>query len=386
MRLGACSESRENNFDVLRLGAAVLVLASHSFVVTGMAEPRVGRWPLGTLGVEIFFAISGFLIAKSWLRGQGLRPFAFRRALRILPALVLAVVACAFVLGPLTTDLSRAAYLHDPAMPGYVADNLLAVGTGGVAHHIALDLPGVFSSNPSESVNVSLWTLPVETKAYALLALLGIARLFDLGLFVGVVGLFLLSISPASIADVPVLGAPLDFMRGAEGLAAHLLAIFFVSALFYRYRARIPMRADLGLIALLALVVSIGTPLERLVLVLAVPYLVLSVAYRSSSALRQVTRPGDLSYGIYLLAFPVQQTIVHLWGDGRPAPVTLLLIALPITYLLALLSWHGVEKRALGLKSRLAAGRREARPVPMRCEEEGVGDDPTPKPWMEVQT
>src|SRR4029077_2717707 len=81
--LGACAIGRENNFDVLRLLGATLVLASHSFVVTGAAEPRIGHWPLGTFGVQRFFAISGFLIAMSWLRRPSLRGFAVRRALRI---------------------------------------------------------------------------------------------------------------------------------------------------------------------------------------------------------------------------------------------------------------------------------------------------------------
>ena len=101
--LEAHSEGRENNFDVLRLGAATAVLLSHSFVVTGEAEPLIGHWPLGTLGVEVFFAISGFLIAMSWWRRPGLRSFFVRRGLRIMPALIVTVMVSAFLLGPLVT-------------------------------------------------------------------------------------------------------------------------------------------------------------------------------------------------------------------------------------------------------------------------------------------
>ena len=81
--------------------------------------------------------------------------------------------------------------------------------------------------------------------------------------------------------DLPLLGAPLDFLRGADGLAAHLTAMFFVSAAFYRYRDRVPLRLDLAAVSLLALVLSLGTPLERPVLLIAIPYLVLCAAYRS---------------------------------------------------------------------------------------------------------
>jgi peptidoglycan/LPS O-acetylase OafA/YrhL len=352
--LDACASRRENNFDVLRLLGATLVLASHSFVVTGAAEPRIGHWPLGTFGVEVFFAISGFLIAMSWLRRPNLRGFAVRRGLRILPALAVTVVLCALALGPLVTSLSASSYFADPATPGYVIDNLVSVGTGGFGHQIVLDLPGVFVSHPDHAVNVSLWTLPIEVRAYGLVALLGLVGLLSRTVVPVAIAFFALSVIPAAV-DLPLLGAPLDFLRGADGLAAHLTAMFFVAAAFYRYRDRVPLRLDLAAVSLLALILSLGTPFERPVLLIAIPYLVLCAAYRSSGGLRRLTRPGDVSYGIYLLAFPVQQAIYELWGGSGPSPLLLALIAFPIAYLLALASWHGVEQRALRLKHRFSA-------------------------------
>ena len=361
--LDACAGERENNFDVLRLLGATLVLASHSFVVTGAAEPRIGHWPLGTFGVEVFFAISGFLIAMSWLRRPSLRGFAVRRALRILPALAVTVVLCALALGPLVTDLSASSYFTDPATPAYVIDNLVSVATAGFGHEIALGLPGVFVSHPDHAVNVSLWTLPIEVRAYGLVALLGLIGLLSRTVVPVAIAFFALSIAPSGVIDLPLLGAPLDFLRGADGLAAHLTAMFFVSAAFYRYRNRVPLRLDLAAASLLALVLSLGTPLERPVLLIAIPYLVLCAAYRSSSGLRRLTRPGDVSYGIYLFAFPVQQAIYELWGGSGPSPVLLALIAFPVAYLLALASWHGVEQRALRLKHRFSASRSSFAPL-----------------------
>jgi peptidoglycan/LPS O-acetylase OafA/YrhL len=356
--LDARASGRENNFDVLRLLGATLVLASHSFVVTGAAEPRIGHWPLGTFGVEVFFAISGFLIAASWLRRPGLRGFVVRRGLRILPALAVTVVLCALALGPLVTDLSPSSYFTDPATLGYAIDNLVSVSTGGFGHQIALELPGVFASHPDHAVNVSLWTLPIEVRAYGVVAVLGIAGLLSRTVVPVAIAFFALSIAPAGIADLPVLGAPLDFLRGADGLAAHLTALFFVAAAFYKYRQRVPLRLDLALLAALALVLSLGTAAERPVLLIAVPYVVLCAAYLSSGRLRRLTQPGDVSYGIYLLAFPVQQAIFELWGGPGPSPLVLALLAFPVAYLLALASWHGVEQRALALKHRFETPRK----------------------------
>ncbi len=387
--LEAHSEGRENNFDVLRLGAATAVLLSHSFVVTGRAEPLIGHWPLGTLGVEIFFAISGFLIAMSWWRRPGLRSFFVRRGLRIMPALIVTVMVSAFLLGPLVTTRTTSEYTGAAATPEYVTDNVVAVGTAGVAHHVALDLPGVFESNPDRSVNRSLWTLPIEAEAYVILALIGLAGLLTGSVALVAGGFFLLSVAPAGVTDLPVIGSGLDFLRGSDGLTAHFVALFFMAALLYRCRSRIPLRFDLAALALGALVLSLGTPAERPVLLISIPYLVLVAAYRTPDGLRRLTRPGDLSYGIYLLAFPVQQTIVWLWAGSLPSPLAVAAIALPVTYLLAFASWHGLEKRALVLKHRLSG--RKARSGASKSEApravvSGQHQTEPEKALMEVQT
>jgi peptidoglycan/LPS O-acetylase OafA/YrhL len=261
------------------------------------------------------------------------------------------------LLGPAMTHGSIGDYFGSRATYAYPVDNVAATASGGTGRQVAHHLPGVFASNPDTSVDKSLWTLPIEVRAYIALALLGAIGLLTGGLPMLVIGFFALSIAPDSITTTPVIGSGLNFLRGSGGEAAHLIAIFAFSALLYRYRARISLRADLAALALAALVASIGTPLERFVLVVAIPYLSLFFAYRSWGGLRAATNHADVSYGLYLLAFPVQQTIVRLWGGSLPAPLVVAAIAFPITYLLALGSWHAVEKRALRLKGALASPR-----------------------------
>jgi peptidoglycan/LPS O-acetylase OafA/YrhL len=340
--LAARVRDRDNGFDVLRLAAAAVVLVSHSFVVAGHAEPHVGHWSLGALGVEVFFAISGFLVAKSWLSQPRLSAFAFKRSVRILPALLVTVSACALLFGPLS------------AAPGYILDNLLATVTGGSARHVALDLPGAFGANADHAVNRSLWTLPIEVRAYMLVALLGLLGLLTRALPAAVLGFFALSIAPGGIVDLPVVGSAIDLLRGADGEASLLVAIFAMAGLAYVWRERVVLRADLAALALVAFVLSLDSPVERIVLLFAIPYLVLFLAYRGPSAARRLTRHADVSYGLYLLAFPVQQVIVRAWDGAAPSPVTVALIALPATYLLATISWYGVERPFLRLK-RIAA-------------------------------
>jgi peptidoglycan/LPS O-acetylase OafA/YrhL len=84
---------------------------------------------------------------------------------------------------------------------------------------------------------------------------------------------------------------------------------------------------------------------------LVLAYMLLFLAYVPSGFVRAYNRLGDYSYGLYIYAFPVQQTAVALFPGI--SPLRLILISAPITVALAALSWHLVEKRALRLKSSL---------------------------------
>jgi peptidoglycan/LPS O-acetylase OafA/YrhL len=96
-----------------------------------------------------------------------------------------------------------------------------------------------------------------------------------------------------------------------------------------------------------------GAAFQGLYLV-TVPYLIMLAAYLPNGAIRLYNRLGDYSYGIYLLAFPVQQTIVSLSHGVKPWELTAL--SLPPTIILAALSWHLVERRALAMKTRAMPG------------------------------
>ena len=338
---------------MLRLAAAALVLVSHSYALAGHAEPRLGHTTLGIVGVEIFFAISGFLIAGSWLARPRAGTFVLKRALRILPALALTVALSAFVLGPLVSSLSTGDYLGRSEPTRYVAENLIAVSSADAVGDLAFRLPGVFATNETSVVNGSLWTLPVEIRAYLLVLLLGVTGLLLRRLWLVVAAGLLLLALPASAAGWTGVGRVVEWRDSNPDLL--LLAIFGVSALLYLYRERVPLRpwpavAALATWVLGALVLADTEPVSNLLVALALPYLVIYVAYEAPRRLRALTRPGDVSYGLYLLAFPVGQTILHLAGRDAFGPLALLAIAFPVTYLLALLSWRLVERPALALK------------------------------------
>ena len=163
-----------NHFHLLRLAAALLVLFAHCFHLLDRAgDEPIGRWFLrldaSLLGVTMFFFISGFLVARSWDTRGNLPEFLVARALRIAPALWLALGVTVFVLGPLFTTLPLPAYFSDPATWKYLALNAVL--------RTQYLLPGVFESNPLPGVNGSLWTIPLEVTLYLILGVVGWAGL-----------------------------------------------------------------------------------------------------------------------------------------------------------------------------------------------------------------
>jgi peptidoglycan/LPS O-acetylase OafA/YrhL len=342
------SATRDNTFDLLRLVAAALVLISHSFPLAGSDEPTMGNSSPGGVGVIVFFAISGFLVTRSWTLQPRLVPFALKRALRLMPALAVTVVLSAYVLGPIVTGSTLGSYFASSETHLYVFNNLRLASD--------YDLPGVFATTPFPGVNGSLWTLPIEVKAYALLALIGLFGILRWAVPVVVLVVLLVAIAWSGIQDwTGALELVARALRRTElgPTGFMLIGVFFVSAMMCLQRARIPMRGWLCAVLAVGFVASLGTVLETPMTILALPYVVLWVGLRPPGRLRALTRPGDVSYGLYLWAFPIQQCIVLAVGSDI-SPLVLIVLALPVTYVVAWASWRLVEAPSLRLKPRVA--------------------------------
>jgi peptidoglycan/LPS O-acetylase OafA/YrhL len=345
VNLQARLDNRDNNFDVLRLFAAALVLWSHCYPLTGHREPLAAATGVtgGEIGVIMFFAMSGFLIARSWSEDPDPGRYALKRALRLLPALAVAVTFTTFIVGPLFTTLPVGDYLTDPATWFYEVRATLLVTIAG-------HLPGVFTDNVyPNAVNGSLWTLPVEAGCYVMVAVLGalalLVRRWTMPLIFAVL---LAAISPLGVARTLANDATSN-ATGAEITSALLvIAIFVGGAALYVNRDRVPLRWELLIPPVLAWVLLRNSEWVAVVTAITIPYAVIVLAYRTPRGLRVLTAPGDVSYGLYLYAFPVQQAIVS--STGGIAPGAMFALALPITYVLALGSWRLIELPALRRK------------------------------------
>lgn len=120
MTFARLAHGRDNNMQLLRMLGAAAVIVSHSFPITGnLIDPGVYGVTLGTLSMWVFFALSGFLIYKSF-ENQPLWSFVETRALGIYPAPIVVALGTVFVLGPLLTSQPFSAYFSASETTQYV--------------------------------------------------------------------------------------------------------------------------------------------------------------------------------------------------------------------------------------------------------------------------
>lgn len=330
-----------NNLTFLRWLAAWLVLFGHGFVFTGQPEPvLLGYWTLGPLGVAVFFSISGYLVSQSWRRDPNPWHFLAKRALRIFPALAVCVLLSVLVLGPVLTTLSMSEYFRHPATLGYLSNIYL---------YITYYLPGVFEqSRVPNAVNGSLWSLPAEFSMYLLLALLGTCRV-PRWVWLAVAGLFIALAAAWATRTTEMWVVYRTDMR----MVVMYGAFFWVGAVYECYGISRWFKLRYALLVLVVwLCMTPWMPALIAVGWVALPFLALAFGLSSHPWLSWLSR-FDYSYGIYIYAFPVQQTLAYLWpqwGVGRHVWV-----ATVVTVLLAAASWHGLERRALRLKPKVQA-------------------------------
>jgi len=325
----------ENNFDFLRLAAATLVLVSHQHALMGMAEPGLtGLYSLGDLGVCVFFVISGFLVTQSWLRDPHVLRFLAKRLLRIWPGLFTVTCVAALVVGPIVSNLDVKSYFSSPELREYFSSLELT--------HINFGLPGVFPHNPfPTTVNGSLWTISLEVHWYLLLAIAGLVGALRWR-WVALCGVVAFAVYYFGIYHAET---------NAVRIHSREYGLFFLAgALLQLFRDGWAGRRALLVVGSLAIgAVLFATGWHVLAVLVALPCLVIATGVTSTPILRRFGRFGDLSYGVYIYAFMVQQTLV--WKFGASGSFALdLLATIVVTFIFAWLSWHLVEKRALSFK------------------------------------
>jgi peptidoglycan/LPS O-acetylase OafA/YrhL len=345
MRLSEYARSRDNNFTLLRLLAAFTVVLYHSWSALGIggrdfAYDYVGR-EIAEMALDMLFVTSGFLVTASLFNRGDLTHFLWARALRLFPAMWLMVPLTVFVLAPALTTLPVKDYLESPTTWEYVRKTATVVGG------VRWSLPGVFDTLPLKGeFNGSLWTLPIEARMYIYLAVGWIA--FAWWPQIRVRTLSYVAPIAAAVMFVVILRAR---AQGVLGNGNVEIFMFFMGSSLYFWREKLFMnRVTFVALPLIVIAASllIGPSVAFPLYLLCVAPFMLHLAYIPGGPIRRFNSCGDYSYGVYIYAFPVQQTLALLFPK-----ITILAMAgsaAVISFALAFCSWNLVEKRAMGLK------------------------------------
>jgi peptidoglycan/LPS O-acetylase OafA/YrhL len=338
-------DPRRNNFDLIRLLAALVVAFAHTYSLNGRADPLTGLLAYdycGTMAVWVFLVISGFLVARS-IEHQTTTNFVIARFLRIYPAFALAIGIQSFVIIPAFYELPISDYIGNGLLLSL--DNLLLWPQN-------LAIPHVFSHLAAPVVNGSLWTIPLEVSFYMILVIasgtfMSVQALYPVvffGLVAGTIALRYLGIG--FFSDQPSV---------FDGVTVYSFVVystyFWAGVCAWKYRDRINMSLGGFVIALLMLFAARHTAISQVAMIVLLPYIVLYLCVAGSIGTILHRWVGDLSYGVYLFAFPITNSVISLTG-GKLHPHVVFIISMTIFTTISYASWHLLEKRMLALKPR----------------------------------
>ena len=350
-------KGHRNSLGVLRLVLATLVIFSHAFPLGDWGtDPGLGwtkgQESIGGFAVVGFFAISGYLIAKSGANADILQ-FMWRRALRIFPAFWLVLLVAAGVVGPIVWKLEGnglRAYLSTNVggpVSYFLANWDLTMRQYGIYDVFAGTTP--YGDLVGTSIfNGSLWTLTYEWGCYLIIAVLVLFGVLRRARFLVLVLTAFYYVAAVSNIIVPG-GAGTILPDFGDRFRVSLALIFLLGACLAMYSREIPLDDRLGVFSAFVVIVTLLNGGWILLGYPALAYCLLWLAARLPSWVQWIGAKNDYSYGMYVYGFLVQQFTAYL-GWYRWGYVPWVAAVIVITAACAWLSWHIVEKRALALK------------------------------------
>lgn len=328
-----------NNFNLLRLLFALMVVVYHVVFLPGVPGwERYESWTSvgAEIGVQGFFVLSGYLVWESLQRSRWIALYAEKRARRLLPAYFTVVIACAVV----ALVVSPEARADLAAVGRYLGWNLAFL------NFMEPSLPGLFEANRFTEINGALWTLKIEVMFYLVLPVLALMLRLSGKLR------WLLFLLIYVAAEIWRFGFEQTGISQGRSLFVELsrqlpgqMSFFIVGVALAAWRDHINWRSPLPLVGLglmaLSLVFPAAEPARALGLGLTVVWLAVGVPRLFDPA-----RFGDLSYGLYIVHFPIVQAVIAA-GLFAGSVATGIGVSFAIAIVAALLLWWLVERPAL---------------------------------------
>lgn len=336
---------KNNNFDFLRFLFALLVVVSHAFPLSGSNESfqwiykiTNGQIVWAQIGLSGFFVISGYFIFQSLERSKHLLDYFKKRFLRLFPALFV-VLLLTIVLAPFVYK-SEIPFLKNSAVYTYLPNNLSL-------YNFQSSIKGIFDTNAYHAINGSLWTIRYEFSLYVALSFLFFFRtqqrivciilLIGFSVFILLYTFYLNRFGGSSLF-------------GLQGIHLLNLGTFFIggsllaSLQFEKIKYKVLILGLSVLILLLSLYFNFYDSVKHFIFLIVV----LLIGFIPLPFIHTFGRFGDMSYGIYIYSFPIQQTLMYFF---KMSTYSLLIYSVLLSVVFGFLSWHLIEKRALKYKN-----------------------------------
>ena len=344
-RVASAGEIRQpNNFNLLRLSLAAMVILSHS---PELIDGNRRREPLtaifhtlsfGELAVDCFFLISGFLILQSWQSCPKLTSFIKKRVVRIYPAFIVASILSALLVGP-----------HGSVPSAYFAQfNPLRFFIGLATLQLPA-IPPVFAGQPHPYVNGSMWTISYEFRCYLLVAVFGMCGLLKRRRW-WVILFFCSAVCALFPSLVNWIAFPgLHTFFGAPSQFAHFLAFFTAGGCFYRLNTvNLYSNRRAGIAGLLLLACMFNENIAAPSIMTLGAYCLFWLAFAQLPKFARLDGRCDISYGVYLYGWPIQKLLI--WNHPQISPWVLFALSMTASCACGWMSWHLIEKHFLNLK------------------------------------
>lgn len=341
----------QNAFGFLRLLFASLVIVSHVPEIVDSGPRReilhqlTGNVTFGGFAVWGFFIISGYLITGSMLNSYSIASYLKKRILRIYPGFLVASLVCLLIVAPISGGALRGGFSHG-LLTGIVRMGVLARPVSDHAFY------GQNFNDAGTALNGAMWTIQYEFACYAMIALI-----FSLGIMrhrwvIPLLSVVMITMGTFGNGVLPSWMSRDILFPASPNQIFLLTGIFLSGSTYYLYQKYIK-------ISLLNIIVSS----TFLMFCLCNPYtasygyaifgsylIFASAKYASGTWIGNINDKNDISYGVYLYAWPAQQLLIRYIGSH-----SLILLGL-LTWLCAAgagwLSWKFVERPVLELTRR----------------------------------